>query len=108
MNSGNHRPSRRRVVITGLGVMAPNGIGVDAYRTALRAGTSGVGEISRFDPADLECRIAGEVKHFPEENGSSAPAARRVGRAAPLLRSAAEEALRDAGVCWRAFGLEEK
>lgn len=108
MNSGNHRPPRRRVVITGVGVMAPNGIGIDAYRAALREGVSGVGEITRFDASDLECRIAGEVKNFPEENGSSLPAARRVGRAAPLLHAAAEEALRDAGVCWRAFSLEEK
>ncbi len=108
MNSANHRPPRRRVVITGIGVVAPNGIGAAAYRAALRAGKSGIAAISRFDPAELDCRIAGEVRDFPAANGASAPDARRVGRAAPLLRAAAEEALRDAGVCWRGLDLEEK
>jgi len=49
MKSDNDRSPHRRVVITGLGAVAPNGIGIDAYRIALRDGVSGVGAITLFD-----------------------------------------------------------
>ena len=45
--------------------VAPNGIGTDAYRIALRDGVSGVGAITLFDAEDLECRVAAEVKNLP-------------------------------------------
>lgn len=60
--------SRRRVVVTGLGVLAPNGNTVDAFWDALTAGRSGIGPITRFDPSDQKVKIAGELKDFdPEE-----------------------------------------
>ena len=108
MKSDNDRSPRRRVVITGLGAVAPNGIGIDAYRIALRDGVSGVGAITLFDAEDLECRIAAEVKDLPTEISLTQQEARRVGRAVPLLRVATEEALRGAGVCWPRLSLEEK
>ena len=108
MKSDNDRSPRRRVVITGLGAVAPNGIGTDAYRIALRDGVSGVGAITLFDAEDLECRIAAEVKNLPTEISMTQQEARRVGRAVPLLRVATEEALRGAGVCWPRLSLEEK
>jgi 3-oxoacyl-[acyl-carrier-protein] synthase II len=52
------------VVITGMGVVACNGIGRQAYWDALVAGKSGIGPITHFDASDLPCRIAGEVKDF--------------------------------------------
>jgi 3-oxoacyl-[acyl-carrier-protein] synthase II len=55
---------RNRVVITGMGVIAPNGIGLDAFWESLLAGRSGVGPITLFDASDLKSRIAGEVKNF--------------------------------------------
>ena len=84
----NESSRRRRVVITGLGVVGPNGIGTDAYRIALRDGVSGVGAITLFDAEDLECRVAAEVKNLPTEISLTQQEARRVGRAVPLLRVA--------------------
>jgi 3-oxoacyl-[acyl-carrier-protein] synthase II len=55
---------RNRVVITGMGILAPNGIGLKAFWDSLIAGRSGVGPITRFDPSAFESRIAGEVKNF--------------------------------------------
>src|SRR5258706_1907058 len=56
--------SKRRVVVTGLGIVSPVGIGVaDAWKNLL-AGVSGVGPITRFDAAQLPTRIAAEVKGF--------------------------------------------
>jgi len=53
-----------RAVITGLGVAAPNGLGVDAYWSATLAGVSGIGRITRFDPSGYPAVLAGEVPGF--------------------------------------------
>lgn len=53
-----------RVVITGIGVVAPNGIGKDEFWANSRAGISGVREIDRFDTSTYGCRIAGQVEDF--------------------------------------------
>jgi 3-oxoacyl-[acyl-carrier-protein] synthase II len=55
---------RNRVVVTGMGVLAPNGIGLEAFWESLVAGRSGVGPITRFDATAFKSRIAGEVKGF--------------------------------------------
>lgn len=58
----------RRVVVTGLGLVTPLGTGVEKNWTALMAGRSGIGPITRFECADFPTRIAGEVRDFtPEE-----------------------------------------
>ncbi len=54
----------RRVVITGMGVVSPVGVGVDAFWGAVSRGVSGIGRISRFDPAPFASQIAGEVRGF--------------------------------------------
>ena len=54
----------RRVVVTGLGVVSPIGIGVESFWSRLLNGTSGVKRITRFDPIDHDCQIAAEVKNF--------------------------------------------
>src|SRR5438067_6296780 len=54
----------RRVVVTGLGVVAPNGIGKDAFWSACREGRSGVGPIRTFDASQHPVKIAAEVPEF--------------------------------------------
>jgi 3-oxoacyl-[acyl-carrier-protein] synthase II len=108
MNSNGKCAPRRRVVVTGIGAVAPNGIGADAYCSALRAGASGVGSITHFAADDLDCRVAAEVKDFHPENFLSLQDERRVGRAVPLLLAATAEALRRAGVCWQRLSREQR
>lgn len=56
--------SSRRVVITGIGLVSPLGIGVEANWKALLEGKSGIGQITKFDISDYSTKIAGEVKNF--------------------------------------------
>ena len=61
--------SKRRVVVTGLGVLAPNGNSVGDYWNSISNGISGIKEISSFDASDLSVRIAGELDGFdPDEH----------------------------------------
>jgi 3-oxoacyl-[acyl-carrier-protein] synthase II len=70
--------SRRRVAVTGLGIVSPIGNTVgDAWQSAL-AGKSGITRITRFDPARLACQIAGEVKGFDVSPFMSPKEARRM------------------------------
>ncbi len=59
---------RRRVVITGLGLISPLGIGIEENWKGLVEGKSGIGPITRFDASQFSTRIAGEVKDFNPEN----------------------------------------
>jgi 3-oxoacyl-[acyl-carrier-protein] synthase II len=89
---------KRRVVITGIGAVSPNGIGVDAFWDATRRGVSGIGPITRFDCSDFGVKIAGEVKGF-DEDAYIAPKDRpHVSRVAPLAIAAVEEALKNSGI----------
>src|ERR671919_493978 len=108
MKSQKKHPTPRRVVVTGIGVVAPNGIGSDAYCGALRDGVSGVSAITLFEPDNLDCRVAAEVKNFHCEDTLNRQEVRRVGRAVPLLLAATQEALKDAGTCWQRLSLEDK
>ena len=63
---------RNRVVITGMGVLAPNGIGLDAFWQSLLAGRSGIGVITLSSAASkLKSQIAGEVKILIRTNSSN-------------------------------------
>jgi 3-oxoacyl-[acyl-carrier-protein] synthase II len=57
-------PAARRVVVTGIGLVTPLGIGLEKTWKALCAGESGIARITRFDPTDYATQIAGEVKDF--------------------------------------------
>jgi 3-oxoacyl-[acyl-carrier-protein] synthase II len=89
---------KRRVVITGLGAVSPNGIGTGAFWEATRNGTSGLGPITRFDTSDLAVRVAGEVKGFAEEDYVAPKDRPHVSRVTPLAIAAAGEALESAGL----------
>ena len=58
----------RRVVVTGIGVISPVGIGKDNFWNSLMAGKSGIGPITHFDPSEYSTRIAGQVNDFVPEN----------------------------------------
>jgi len=90
---------RNRVVITGMGVLAPNGIGLDAFWKSLLAGRSGIGPITFFDASDLKSRIAGEVKNFnPLDYMEAELKPHRMARHTQLAYAATMMALRDAGL----------
>jgi 3-oxoacyl-(acyl-carrier-protein) synthase len=69
--------TRRRVVVTGMGIVAPVGIGVDAAWADIVAGKSGITRITRFDASTFPSQIAGEVKGFDVSKWLSAKEARR-------------------------------
>lgn len=89
---------RRRVVVTGLGLLTPCGTGVEKSWSALVAGRSGVGPITLFDAAGFEVRIAGEVRDFAVEDFVERRDARRMDRFQHLAVAAAEMAMRDSGL----------
>src|SRR5712691_10193791 len=84
-----------RIVITGIGVLSPNGIGRENYFAALSEGRSGIRTISQFDASSLPCRVAGEVDFNPEQ-WIDAKNIRHVSRVVPMAVAATAEALRDA------------
>ena len=86
----------RRVVITGLGLVTPLGIGVDETWSALCEGRSGIGEITRFDTTDFITKIAGEVKHFNAEDFLPKKDAKRTERFIAYAVAAARMAVEDA------------
>ena len=99
---------RRRVVITGMGVVSPNGIGNASFSEAILAGRSGVRRISRFDAAEIPVRIAGEVRDFDELAWVEKRERKHVSRVLPLALAAGSEALREAGLDQNSLRLEEK
>ena len=99
---------KRRVVITGMGVVSPNGIGHSAFTAALLAGRSGVRRISHFDPSEISVQIAGEVPDFDELAWVEKRERKHVSRVLPLALAAATEALAEAGSDPACLSLEEK
>jgi 3-oxoacyl-[acyl-carrier-protein] synthase II len=98
----------RRVVITGFGVVSPNGIGREAFCRAILAGKSGVKRISRFDPSGLPVQIAGEIPQFDELAWVDARERKHVSRVVPLAIAAGTEALCDAVVDLASQSMEQK
>jgi 3-oxoacyl-[acyl-carrier-protein] synthase II len=97
-----------RVVITGMGVVSPNGIGKEAFCRAILEGKSGVKRISRWDPVDLPVQIAGEIPEFNELAWVDARERKHVSRVVPLAIAASFEAIHDAGLDPAAMSVEEK
>jgi len=88
----------RRVVVTGLGIVSPVGIGLDASWAAILAGRSGIGPITRFDASGFPVRIVGEVKDFDVTKWLSAKEARRYDTFVHYGLVAAMGAIRHAGL----------
>ncbi len=90
--------SRRRVVVTGLGIISPVGNGVPEAWKNILAGTSGITRITRFDASPFSSQIAGEVKGFDPAQHLSAKEARRFDTFIHYGLAAAIEAIKDAGL----------
>ncbi len=90
--------SRRRVVVTGLGLISPVGNSVAEGWANLVAGRSGIGAITRFDATAFSCRIAGEVKGFNVEDYLPAKEARHMDTFIHYGLAASIQAVRDAGL----------
>lgn len=87
-----------RVVITGLGVVSPVGIGKDAFWNSLIEGKSGIGKITLFDATDYAAQIAGEVKDFNPTDYIDRKEARHMDRYAQFAVAAAKLAFEDSGM----------
>ena len=99
---------KRRCVITGMGVVSPNGTGAAAFSQAVLDGRSGVRRISRFDASAIEVQIAGEVAEFNELAWVEKKERKHVSRVLPLALCAATEALESAGFRTASLPLEER
>ncbi|HXI11252.1 MAG TPA: beta-ketoacyl-[acyl-carrier-protein] synthase family protein [Thermoanaerobaculia bacterium] len=100
--------NQQRVVITGVGVVSPNGIGREQYFDAIANGRSGVRTITHFDPSALQARMAGEVADFDPGQWIDPKSLRHVARVVPLVIAATHEALQDAKLDPTQLNLEQK
>lgn len=89
---------KRRIVVTGIGVVSPVGIGAETAWSNLVAGKSGITRISKFDPSNFASQIAGEVKDFDVSQFLPAKDARRMDTFIQYGLAAAIEAVKDAGI----------
>ena len=89
---------KRRVVVTGLGLVTPIGNSVEATWAGLMAGRSGVDYIKKFDASDFPVRIAAEVKDFDPLDYVEKKEARKMGSFIHYAIAASDEALRDSGL----------
>ena len=99
---------QRRVVITGMGTVSPNGVGNSSFSQAVLDGRSGVRRISRFDASEISVQIAGEVADFDELAWVDRRERKHVSRVLPLAIAAATEALGVAGIDAASLPLAQK
>jgi 3-oxoacyl-[acyl-carrier-protein] synthase II len=99
--------ARRRVVITGLGIVAPNGIGKDTFWRSLVRGRSAVDRVFAFDASAFRCQVAAEVRDFSPTDFISAKTAKTMGRFAQFAVAASRLALDDAGLSITAENSED-
>ena len=84
---------KKRVVITGLGVVSPVGIGINNFWSSLKAGESGISTITHFDPSEFDAKIAGEVTDYDPLQYFSTKEARNLAKFVQFADVASREAL---------------
>lgn len=89
---------KRRVVVTGLGLITPLGVGVDSSWRAFLEGKSGIGRITRFDASDLPVHIAGEVKDFDPSLYIEQKEIKKMDRFIHFALAASTMAIEDSGI----------
>ena len=90
--------SRRRVVVTGLGIISPVGNSIAAAWENILAGRSGIGPVTNFDVSDFPVRIAGEIRDFDVSDYIPGKDARRMGAFIHYGIAAASQAIADSGL----------
>ena len=90
--------SDRRVVVTGVGLISPVGIGTENTWKAIVSGTSGIAGITQFNAAGYDCQIAGEVKDFDPTRWIERKDVKKLGRFAQFAVAASQMALADSGL----------
>ncbi len=98
----------KRVVITGIGVLSPYGVGKQSFFEGIRTGRSGIRRVSLFDDPGIASQVAGEVPGFDPADFVDPQDLKRVPRVAPMAIGAAREALLDAGIDPLKLSTEEK
>ena len=88
----------RRVVVTGVGLLTPLGIGTDNSWEAILAGKSGIGPITQFDASAFSCRIAGEIKGFDPSAYIEKKEIKKMGRFIQFAIAAADFAMQSSGL----------
>jgi len=94
----------RRVVITGMGVVSPIGIGKKEFSEALKETKIGVDKITSFDPSSLPVQIAAEVKNFKAQDYIDRKLAKRLDRYSQFALVAAKEAIEQSGIDFEKYG----
>jgi 3-oxoacyl-[acyl-carrier-protein] synthase II len=97
---------KRRVVVTGLGVISPVGNSVEEFWGNLKNGVSGIGKVTRFDATEFSTKIAGEVKNFDPSKYIDKKEARRLDLTEQYAIVAAQQAFDDAQLCSDSLDLE--
>jgi len=90
--------AKRRVVITGLGVIAPNGIGKEKFWENIKNGKSGIKKITSFDTEIFPCKIAGEVTDFDPLNFLNTKEIKHMARFTQFSIAASKMAIEDAAL----------
>ncbi|KUO52404.1 MAG: beta-ketoacyl-[acyl-carrier-protein] synthase II [Desulfitibacter sp. BRH_c19] len=88
----------KRVVITGMGVLSPVGVGLEEFWNSLTEGKSGIGPVTHFDASNIATSIAGEVKDFEPQKYIDRKEARRMDRYTQFAVAATTMAMKDAGL----------
>ena len=87
-----------RVVVTGLGIISPVGIGIESFWSNLLDGKSGIGPVTKFDVSEMSTKIAGEVKDFNASDYIDKKEAKRMDLYTQYAVSAARMAVEDSGL----------
>ncbi len=90
--------TEHRVVLTGLGVVSPIGLGLEEFWEGLKEGRNGIGRVTHFDPSDYRSQMAAEVKNFHPEDWIEKKSVGRMDRFIHFALAAAAMAMQDSGL----------
>jgi 3-oxoacyl-[acyl-carrier-protein] synthase II len=95
--------NKRRIVVTGLGVLSSVGIGRDEFWKSIIEGKSGISEVSAFDTSLFRCHRGGEIKNFNAEDFISKRRVKFLGKASQVAIAASSMAYNDAGLSLKSY-----